>query len=301
MGRQTEARGSELDVVEETRLFTRVDGEWEPISGVKDSGTVRILTQTGSSGSASAVEITGEDEEGNILSVGVETLDQSISTSEIGFITYLVRALSSVGQDEIRVTSPNDLDVNISAQSVSELTTTLNQALDSVGGDEVRVVSPSALDVSSPNPLDVSAAEVDVDINAQSLGAITTTVNEALTSVGNDEVRTDIRNSAIQVPSDIQSILPKSQEVYGADLTVQQQIKLEVSGFKFIELQVEADTATDITVEYSWDDATYYEQTSTNTASYNETFQSAAQWVRLTTAGAGAGGDLVDLIIGAKP
>ena len=116
-------------------------------------------------------------------------------------------------------------------------------------------------------------------------------------------VSTAVKDSAIQVPVDLQSILPKKAELYDADETVEQSISLDIGGFKTVEVYCSATTATTFTVELSWDNThwiTYYSSASAET-SYHDVFTTTAQYVRVKSASAGASGDTVTLIIGAKP
>ena len=119
----------------------------------------------------------------------------------------------------------------------------------------------------------------------------------------NNFLRQTIAGSEIQVPTDLQSILPKKAELYEADETSAQSVILDVGGFKLVEVQASADTATTFTVEYSWDNShwfTYYSSPSAET-SYNDVFWTGAQYIRLSSAAAGSSGDKVSLVIGAKP
>ena len=112
-----------------------------------------------------------------------------------------------------------------------------------------------------------------------------------------------ISDSEIQVPVDIQSVLPKKAELYGADETSDQTISLNIGGFKLVEVVCEADTATTFTVEYSFDNNhwfTYYSSASDET-SYNDVFWTGAQYIRVSSASAGGAGDTVSLVVGAKP
>ena len=81
--------------------------------------------------------------------------------------------------------SSAEVDVDLNSQSLSEVATNLSQ----IGGtaqsavdvadkidqieDALASVGADSLRVASPNPLDVSAAEVDVDVASQSLGTVT--------------------------------------------------------------------------------------------------------------------------------
>ena len=112
-----------------------------------------------------------------------------------------------------------------------------------------------------------------------------------------------ISDSEIQVPADIQSVLPKSAELYDADETSAQSISLDIGGFKLVEVVCEADTATTFTVEYSFDNShwfTYYSSASAET-SYNDVFWTGAQYIKVSSAANGSSGDTVSLAIGAKP
>jgi hypothetical protein len=116
-------------------------------------------------------------------------------------------------------------------------------------------------------------------------------------------LRSAIASSEIQVPIDLQSILPKKAELYGADETVAQTISLDIGGFKLVEVHCEASTVTTFGVEISFDNTnwfTYYTSPAAET-SYSDVFQTAAQYVRVSSAAAGVAGDIVSLVIGAKP
>lgn len=101
----------------------------------------------------------GQDGNGDIEDVQVVQLSSSIASTTTAQVTYLARALESNGLDEFisRVTDSNGNQIDPLTQAVTQ----------SVGDDAVRVVSP--------DPLDVSAAEVDVDIATQSKSPLTIT------------------------------------------------------------------------------------------------------------------------------
>jgi len=112
-----------------------------------------------------------------------------------------------------------------------------------------------------------------------------------------------VEKATITVPVDLQAILEKKTELYGADETADQSIELDTGGYKTVEFQAKATVATTFKVEYSFDGAkwyTYYSSPSPETE-YNDVVYTAARYFRLSSTAAGATGDTVDLIIGAKP
>jgi len=119
----------------------------------------------------------------------------------------------------------------------------------------------------------------------------------------NNLLRTKIAGSEIQIPIGLQSVLPKKAELYGADETVAQSISLDVGGFKLVEVYCVADAATTFTVQFSWDNThwfTYYTSPAAETK-YSDVFWTAAQYIKVSSAAAGAAGNKVSLVIGAKP
>jgi len=154
--------------------------------------------------------------------------------------------------------------------------------------------------------LKVSDSQLDVALSTRSsestLAAIKAQTDKLQFDADNF-LRAAIAGSEIQVPVDLQSVLPKKAELYSADETVDQTVTLDIGGFKLVEVVCEADAATTFTVEYSFDNShwfTYYSSASAET-SYNDVFWTAAQYIRVRSSAAGASGDKVRLVVGAKP
>lgn len=118
-----------------------------------------------------------------------------------------------------------------------------------------------------------------------------------------NNLKVDIASSDIQVPVDLQSILPKKAELYNADLTVDQEVSLDIGGFKTVEVYAEATSATTFIVEFSFDNVHWFEYYRSPTAEtkYNDVFTTCAQYIRLRSLASGVAGDTVTLVIGAKP
>lgn len=120
-----------------------------------------------------------------------------------------------------------------------------------------------------------------------------------------ENIPISIENSSIQVPVDLQSILPKKAELYDADETTAQSISLDIGGFKTVEVLCQATAATTFKVEYSFDNThwfTHYVTAGTaGETSYHDVFQTAAQYIRVSSEAAGGTADTVTLIIAAKP
>ena len=117
-------------------------------------------------------------------------------------------------------------------------------------------------------------------------------IKNALASVGADEIRTNLQDISI-----------KKVELYDADETLDQSISLDIGGYKLVEVACSASAPTTFTVEYSFDNThwfTYYTSSSAET-SYNDVFWTAAQYIRVSSAAAGAAGYTVSLVIAAKP
>jgi hypothetical protein len=126
------------------------------------------LYKSGSS-IASDVNVT-DDPSRDLGSVDVQNVNNAVDVSD--------RSNRDLGQ----VVVSNDpgvtgtVDVDLVAQSLAALSTTLDAALDSIGTDEVRVTSPAALDV--------SGAQVDVNLAAEGIDAATeTTLGSADTTL----------------------------------------------------------------------------------------------------------------------
>lgn len=134
----------------------------------------------------------------------------------------LTDALKSIGGDEVLVQLETDnlgsnLDIDLAEQTLSQLDVDLSQvggqaqsaadvanlidqiqdALVSAGGDELRIATPS--------PIDASAAEVDVDLNSQSLSPLVVTDDGSLAisslpeplDVSDAEVDVDIQSQTL--------------------------------------------------------------------------------------------------------
>ena len=120
----------------------------------------------------------------------------------------------------------------------------------------------------------------------------------------NNFIRQTIAGSEIQVPVDIQNILPGKAELYGADESAAQSIMLDSGGLKTIDITCHATTATTFTIEYSYDNSHWYNYYTSGAAEtdHHVVPTSGAEYIRVSSAAAGVSGtDTVDLAIGAKP
>lgn len=107
---------------------------------------LRVAVQDDSSGTKT-VSIEGDDDDGNTLSVAVETLSEAITDPD-GLITYLARALQTQGSvDQVRV----DLENNNAGTLAVEQQTPV--ALEDDGGTAISTSNP--LSVDAPNTLPV--------------------------------------------------------------------------------------------------------------------------------------------------
>jgi len=128
--------------------------------------------------------------------------------------------------------------------------------------------------------------------------------NVPLATTGVVEVTTgriSIAGSEIQVPVDLQNILPKKAELYDAPETTSQSVVLDIGGLKLVEVLCRATYPTTFTVEYSFDSShwfTHYQSVTAETG-YSDVFWTGAQYIRVSSAATSTG--TVSLVIGAKP
>lgn len=126
---------------------------------------------------------------------------------------------------------------------------------------------------------------------------------DKLTFDPNNNVKVDIANAETTVPVSLQSTSEKKAELYNADETVAQSVTLDIGGYKFVEVYAEATSPTTFTVEFSFDNVHWFTryQSANAETKYNDVFMTGARYIRLSSAPAGAAGDTVTLVIGAKP
>jgi hypothetical protein len=121
---------------------------------------------------ASDVNVT-DDPSRDLGSVDVQDVNNAVDVSD--------RSNRDLG--EVVITNDpgvtGTVDVDLVAQSLAVLSTDLAAALASEASDEVRVTSPSPLDVSAAT-LDVSGAQVDVNLAAEGIDAATETTLDAV-------------------------------------------------------------------------------------------------------------------------
>lgn len=181
---------------------------------IDSNGALAIYTPSGSEMATDLQKIGGQAQS------AVDVADK---------IDQIEDALASVGGDQLQVNLENNNAGTLAVEqqtpvSVEDTNGTqidpLTQAVfASVGGDELRVVSPSALDV--------SAAEVDVDLNSQSVGALdvsaATVPTEQQTPVGVED------STGTQVDPDQSPEYPNAANqqdlIATGDLTVTVQVK----------------------------------------------------------------------------
>lgn len=205
----------------------------------------------------------------------------------------------------------------------------LMDALNDVGEDEYRV---RLFGLNSDGDLlEVQAIELDESaedgsfgqltylaraLNSQSIDELVARVTDSdgsqidpmtadpLASVGDDEVRVDLQSSGIQVPVDQQDALEKSTVEYDYAIDEDTDVTLQLDGYSTVEIKfLRADSATDVTVEESWDDSNWEEvESETDVTEFEETYNDAtAKHVRLSIDGTGTSDDTADVIIGAVP
>lgn len=225
-------------------------------------------------------------------------------------IDQIEDALTSVGGDQLRVdlenynggTLPTEQQspVGIEGSGGSQLdpaTQALEAALKSNDTDEF--VSR----ISGADGAEVQEVALDTAANATDVGLVTY-LAKALSTIGNDELRVDVQSSGIQVPTDQQDALEKSNLNYGADIETDAQVELQVDGYSTAEVKfLNASSSTDVTVEGSWDGTNYHSiDSQTGVTSHENTYtQVTAKYVRVTVTGTGTAGDTADVIIGAVP
>jgi len=287
---------------EEARLYARKDnGEYVPITLTSGGKIESAIVADNGARLTDVLETVGDDENrtriyvedgaGGITPLSTAQLNQSADASTVVQVQYIARALNSQGLDEFvsRVTDS-------AGTQIDPLTTAVTA---SQGGDQVRV------DLQNNN-IGTLPVEQQTPIGVEdSTGTQIDPLNQSpLSSVGGDELRTDIQASGIQVPTDQQDALEKSNENYGADIENTVTFKLQIDGYTVVDVVfTNADSATDVTVERSWDDNNYFEVDSeTGVTDFQPNYAHAtAKWVRVEVSGTGTAGDTADVIIGGAP
>lgn len=180
-------------------------------------------------------------------------------------------------------------------------------------------------------PLDVSSSEVDININSQSLspltvtddgnlsiatwdaGTLTVTDDGSLNIAGvisiQEDTPLDVSASTVTVqeanPVDTNVNSPpstKTTENYAADIETDFTATLNVGDYSHVGVSVNTDTNTDILVERSWDQNTWFEVESASSAGkLNQNVQGASgTYYRVTITGTGTTGDTADVVLSAK-
>lgn len=110
----------------------------------------------------------------------------------------------------------------------------------------------------------------------------------------------DLLSGGVGVIKDIE---PKIAELYEADITEEQEIELDIGGFKIAGVLAVAEAPTIFMVDFSFDGDywfNYYTSSSPETT-YMDVFITVARYVRLRSSPVNEPGKKVTLIIGAKP
>jgi len=121
---------------------------------------------------------------------------------------------------------------------------------------------------------------------------------------GTNEQQISVNKSNIKVPVDIQDALEIKEELYGADGTsAQGPITLDKRGYTLIQFDGHSSSAAKphtFTVEYSFDNITWYNQYTSPAPEQNlsKTVESAARYWRISS-DAVAGAHNIDLVLGA--
>lgn len=219
MGRQSQSSSSNVDVVEESRIHGRSSGEWQPLAVIERDGEYRLLfdskgdeATTDVGKTEMRVRVFGEDEAGNLLQVGVESLSDSVTDSENAFITYLARALDSISDDELRAVQigtdtggnvgkiiAEQLDTAVANTDVGQLTY-VARALNSSGLDEfVSRVTDSTGTQIDPLNQDALQSVANDELRSRIHDSVGTQIDplnqDALQSVANDELRARVHDS----------------------------------------------------------------------------------------------------------
>lgn len=223
-------------------------------------------------------------------------------------------ATVTVQEDEPLDASGAEIEVDLTSQTLEQLAANISEiggeaqsavdvanaideihgALESVGDTTVRVSSPSALDVSAETvsvqedtALDVSASTVTVqEDTALDVSAETVTVQEE------NPIQTELSS----LPETLKS------ENYGADIETEFQESLEVGAYSLVAFTIFSDSATDITIEKSWDEDNWFLVDEYKDAEdVDESLNGASgEFYRVTIDGTESEGDTADVVISAK-
>lgn len=250
--------------------------------------------------------------------------------------TTLYEALKSEGTDSLLVQEDNPLDVTGATVPVQEDTPLDVSASTVVVQEDTPLdVSGAIVSVQEDTPLDVSGAEVDVDLSTQSLSELASNISQiggqaqsavdvanaidqiqgALASVGNTTMRVsspnplDVSGATVTVQEEnpvetkVTGLPPvKKTENYGADIETDFTATLNVGEYSLVGIAVNADVNSNITVERSWDQNTWFTAEEYNDAgSVDSNLKGASgEYYRVTVAGTGTAGDTADVVISAK-
>lgn len=207
----------------------------------------------------------GDDEERKLGSVDIEDRDGrvlgdvEISSVKEAIETTLHDALSSEGEDSVLVSTDEALDVSGEVVEVKQ-------------ASAFEMVALKPIPINSESPLDVSAAEVDVDIASQSQSPITVTDDGSLAiSVWDAGTVPTEQQSPIGIEGDVQVVSSQPLDVSGEVVEVSptntgeayfSSVNMEADGSVSRAMQAVGGSSlngqvvsdSQYTVEVAWDD-----------------------------------------------
>jgi len=320
MGQQgsSKSRSNTIDRVEEAVLkgvtstgeevFFEVDdnGELQTVQEAENGARLTDLLATVGTDEA-RFRLFGEDNTDTLVEANLAALSDSPADADVSILTYLSRALNSKDLDEF-VTRVTDS----AGTQVDPATAALENALKSSDTDEfvTRITDTAGAEV-DPATAALEAALKSNDADefvariTDTTGAEIDPLTDAVTaSVAGDEVRVDLQASGVQLPVDQQDALEKSSVNYGTDIETDTEVVLQIDGYATGEVYFNnADTATDLSIEKSWDGNNYEPlDSATGVNAYEATYtDETAKYLRLTITGTGTAEDTADAIVASTP
>jgi len=162
------------------------------------SGNIDIDIAEHSTGDI-AVELAADSLTGN--------LDVDLAEQTSGALDVSGATVPTEQQTPIQLENSSATNIDPATEGTVDAIKTAAQALD----DALASNATDELRISTPSPIDVSAAEVDVDLTSQTLGAVTITDNGAFTLAANNGV--DIGDVGIEDISKVTGQAAKSASV----------------------------------------------------------------------------------------
>lgn len=243
-------------------------------------------------------KIGGTDQSGADLLAVLESITGSQDEIRVSLRTDNLGLLKT--NDQPLDVSDTEVDVDLNSQSLSPITITDDGSFIIDAANQDTLTTDIEGTDKDGNTATVQAEDLTTALNGNEVGIITY-LARALTEVGGTTLQTNLQDTGITQPADIQDSLEKSDETYGADIETNNTTTLQVDGYSTVEVLVAgASQSTDITVRKSWDNSNFFDiETDTGVTEFNNKYSDVtAKYIQVEVTGTGTAGDTADIVVG---